>query len=126
MRSDQWSASIPAPPSIAEQRAATQAAGPPTLLPPYAYDPNRGGIAPDPNASPLAAAFLNVICITGAGQLYNGQVAKGILLFIASLFLVGASSGACALLTWPLAIVDAWLIASKRRNGQHVGTWECF
>lgn len=112
----------PAPPVRLEHPATS----PLSISPPYEYTPNDGDIRPDPNTSRFAAAFLNVVCLTGAGQLYNQQVAKGILLFVANAFLAYQTQGVCLLATWPFAISDAWLIASKRRNGRYVGRWECF
>ena len=82
--------------------------------------------------SPGVAVVLNLFCLSGGGQLYNGQTAKGVLGLIASLFVLknifsGGAPGACLWLTWYVAfIVDAYRIASKLQSGKHVGPWELF
>jgi len=83
--------------------------------------------------SPGVAVLLNLFCLSGGGQLYNGQTAKGVLGLIASLFVLkniitgGGPGGACLWLTWYIAfIVDAYRIASKLQSGKHVGPWELF
>ena len=83
--------------------------------------------------SPGVAVVLNLFCLSGGGQLYNGQTAKGVLGLIASLFVLkniitgGGPGGACLWLTWYIAfIVDAYRIASKLQSGKHVGPWELF
>jgi serine/threonine-protein kinase len=82
--------------------------------------------------SPGVAVVLNLFCLSGGGQLYNGQTAKGVLGLIASLFVLknifsGGAPGACLWLTWYVAfIVDAYRIASKLQSGKRVGPWELF
>ncbi len=84
------------------------------------------------NASPALAVFLNMLCLSGFGQIYNGQTAKGLLGLIASVFVMGSifamfPGGACLWLTWYIAfMVDAYRIASKRQSGRPVGSWEFF
>ncbi|WP_375766730.1 serine/threonine protein kinase [Archangium gephyra] len=83
--------------------------------------------------SPGVAVLLNMFCLSGGGQLYNGQTAKGVLGLIASLFVIknmftgGGGPGVCFWLTWYIAfMVDAYRIASKLQSGKHVGPWELF
>ncbi|HYO51767.1 serine/threonine protein kinase [Archangium sp.] len=84
------------------------------------------------DVSPGLAVFLNMLCLSGFGQLYNGQTAKGALGLIASVFVIGSiismgPGGACLWVTWYFAfMVDAYRIASKRQRGQRVGSWEFF
>jgi TM2 domain-containing membrane protein YozV len=64
---------------------------------------------------PWLAAALSLLC--GLGQLYNGQTVKGIVLIalgtaavLSSTLLVGKI---LALMVWPYAIVDAYLVARR-------------
>jgi len=67
---------------------------------------------------PWLAAVLSLIC--GLGQLYNGQVVKGIvLLVLGALAILGWPwlVGKIALpLLWGFAIVDAFLVARRMRH----------
>ena len=82
--------------------------------------------------SPAVAVLLNLFCLSGGGQIYNGQTAKGVLGLIGSLFVIkgiisGGSGGACFWLIWYGAfIVDAYKVAARRQRGWHVGPWEFF
>ena len=64
--------------------------------------------------------------IPGLGQIYNGQVAKGIVLIIANITISSATFGITALIFLIIAIVDAGKIANKINAGQQVGDWEFF
>lgn len=70
--------------------------------------------------SPILAAILSLI-FAGIGQIYNGQVFKGVLFIV-----VQAINGALTtvLIGWPLlfvvglwAIVDAYLVAKRNNAG---------
>ena len=101
---------------------------PSTPDPYYGWQPaqQHGLIAPDRHASPMIAAFVNALfCCNGLGQVINGQVTKGILVFVMHV-LACLICGPFAAVTWIIAIVDAWCIASKRANGHSVGLWEWF
>ena len=63
-------------------------------------------------------AFLLSFLIPGLGQIYNGQVAKGLVLLVLAIFL-------CPIV-WVVSIVDAVMIARKLQQGQAVGEWEWF
>jgi eukaryotic-like serine/threonine-protein kinase len=88
------------------------------------------------DVSPTVAVLLNLFCVSGGGQLYNGQTAKGVLAILMSGFLIRDLSsadglGACFWFTCYLAfyfasMVDAYKIASKRQRGLKVGPWELF
>jgi serine/threonine-protein kinase len=76
--------------------------------------------------------FWSMLCVSGFGQLYNGQTAKGVLGLIGSLLVFVSIiptgfGGACFWLFWYVAfMVDAYSIAAKRQSGRHVGPWEFF
>ena len=73
-------------------------------------------------AIPAALSFF----LTGLGQILNGQVAKGITCLVGSMALGFITLGLSAIVTTPLVIVDAYLIAKKRKEGKQVGEWEFF
>lgn len=82
-----------------------------------------------PNASrpsPFVMALLSGFVFTGLGQMIMGQVKKGSLLLIGSILLALMTGGISLFITWPLTVVDAYLIARKLREGQAVGYWEFF
>ncbi len=74
---------------------------------------------------PWIAALLSFL-VTGVGQMYNGQVTKGIVLLLGQIALTVATSGAAFPVLWIISIVDAALIANKLKQGQAVGEWEFF
>ncbi|AKJ05897.1 serine/threonine protein kinase [Archangium gephyra] len=88
-----------------------------------------------PEGSPAVAVLLNLFCLSGGGQIYNGQTAKGVLGILASIFLIsmmsnggaGGCLGVTGYLTFYVAsIVDAYKVAARRQRGWHVGPWEFF
>lgn len=66
--------------------------------------------------SPSTAAVLSMF-FPGAGQVYNGQVGKGIMLFFATMFTLVAFP--LGLLPWAWSIVDAY--HSARRHNSYYG-----
>jgi TM2 domain-containing membrane protein YozV len=75
---------------------------------------------PDPPAHhsalrPWLAATLSLIC--GLGQLYNGQIVKGVVLLISGIAAVAAwqflLGKMFALILWLYAISDAYLVARR-------------
>jgi serine/threonine-protein kinase len=109
------------PPDVLAPRAA------PALAPRPASAPAQA-VVTGSTPSPAIALLLGLFCIPGVGQMYNGQVLKGIGLLLLGILLMGPmEAGACALVVMlPLLGVDAYRIASKRRNGKQVGSWEFF
>lgn len=83
-------------------------------------------VATIPARNPLFMAFLSGCCAAGLGQVLIGQSAKGVSLIVISLLLGFASSGVASLVLFPLAALDAYLLADKLRNGKTVGMWEFF
>ena len=64
--------------------------------------------------------------LTGLGQIVNGQVIKGIVCFVVPIILGFITLGISVIVTTPLVIIDAYLIAKKRREGNQVEEWEFF
>jgi len=64
---------------------------------------------------PWLAATLSLIC--GLGQLYNGQIVKGVVLLICGIAAVAAwqflLGKILVLILWPYAISDAYLVARR-------------
>ena len=86
-------------------------------------------VAPVSSASPGTALLLSLLCVSGIGQLYNGQTAKGVLaLFLSVFFLAGAMHGGGCLwmIMFPALAIDAYRIAAKKQKGRAVGDWEFF
>lgn len=88
----------------------------------------KGSIAPNPHTSPALATVLSLLCLPGMGQFYNAQFLKGMLALIVTGLAVGTTD--LGILALPLLnilfAVDAHAIATKRQNGEPVGTLECF
>jgi TM2 domain-containing membrane protein YozV len=61
----------------------------------------------DKPKSPGLAAFLSFI-LAGAGQVYNGQIGKGILIFLTSWLII----------PWVIGMFDAYNVAKKIRDGE--------
>lgn len=75
--------------------------------------------------NPALAGILSFL-IVGLGQIYNGQVAKGLALMGAVIALGVLTLCVGSLVVWVVAIVDAIKIAQKLEQGQSVGEWEWF
>lgn len=83
-------------------------------------------IRPSRNALHPAVAGLLSFLLIGLGQMVMGQVGKGVVMLVVALIL-GVLTGCFAcLITFPVSVIDACLIASKLRSGQAVGKWEFF
>ncbi|OMP67032.1 zinc ribbon domain-containing protein [Domibacillus epiphyticus] len=74
---------------------------------------------------PWLMALLSFL-LTGLGQIIMGQGKKGAAILIGSIILGMFTLGVSALLTTPLAIIDAYLIAKKKKEGKEVGDWDFF
>jgi len=83
-------------------------------------------VASDPPKDPLLMALLSGCCLAFLGQLILGQKTKGIVMMIVSAFICVLTLGVGILILYPVAAIDAYLIAKKLKNGQAVGQWEFF
>lgn len=115
-----------------EQRIEHYGSGPIPYQAPSPYQASSEGdwnaslIQPDPSISPMSNALLNLCCISGMGQMANGQAGKAALVFFGSVLLGVITGGASVFVTYPLAAIDAYKIASKLKSGQPVGHWDWF
>ena len=72
--------------------------------------------------NPIIAAVLSLI-VAGLGQIYNGQITKGVLFIIAQIINGALLYVAIGFVTMPLvglwAVIDAYLVA--KRNNERYG-----
>ena len=99
---------------------------------PYAGYPrygHPGSIPPGsiykPGQSVGVAALLSFL-LAGTGQMYNGQIAKGVVLLLGTFILGCATYGAGGIAGFIVAMIDAIMIAHKLNQGRYVGQWEFF
>ncbi len=72
--------------------------------------------------NPIIAAVLSLI-VAGLGQIYNGQITKGVLFIVAQIINGALLYVAIGFVTMPLvgllAVIDAYLVA--KRNNERYG-----
>ena len=72
--------------------------------------------------NPIIAAVLSLI-VAGLGQIYNGQILKGVLFIVAQIINGALLYVAIGFITMPLvglwAVIDAYLVA--KRNNERYG-----
>jgi TM2 domain-containing membrane protein YozV len=83
-------------------------------------------IAPSPARDPGLMAFFSGCCVAGLGQIILGQTAKGSCLMLLAIVLAFVTGCVSSLIVFPLAAIDAFLLADKLRNGKSIGPWEFF
>ena len=76
-----------------------------------------------PPKSPVVALILSLLLLGGAGQIYLGQVTKGIVLIVATVLLSCIGIG---FIIWIVGIIDAYMIGQKLEGGEPVAEWEFF
>lgn len=85
---------------------------------PAGQQPQRPAVVKNPTVAVLLSCL-----VVGLGQMYNGQIVKGIVL-------LGVSIGVCVIfpylscVCWVVAMIDAYKIANKLNDGKTVGEWE--
>ena len=76
--------------------------------------------------SPVLAALLSFLLV-GMGQIYLGQVEKGLcMLAVVLLLIMTAFVGPLGILILVLNVVDAFVLGVKIRRGEAVGKWQFF
>ncbi|MEO7995563.1 MAG: zinc ribbon domain-containing protein [bacterium] len=103
--------------SLPESGAATPE---PHRAPPPAKISARRGILPPPVYAIVSLA------VGGAGQVMLGQTIKGVVMMTVSLTLALLTQGNAAFVLFPIAAIDAFLLARKLNDGLPIGPWECF
>jgi TM2 domain-containing membrane protein YozV len=79
----------------------------------------------DPPKKAFIALLLSMV-VVGVGQMYLGQVFKGLSIFIAAVMMAIVTMGVAALAVWIVAMIDAYIIGKKLERGQPVRRWEWF
>lgn len=87
---------------------------------------NGGQKTIQPSGKSASTAVLLTCLITGLGQMYLGQVLKGVVILLAAFVIAVATAGVGVLVIWIVAMVDASKIGKKLEAGQSVGEWEFF
>ncbi len=77
-----------------------------------------------PPKDPILTVVLSLILAGGAGQIYLGQVKKGILLIVGTV--VGMPLCGVGIIIYAIGVIDAYRIAKKLQGGQPVGDMEFF
>ena len=87
-------------------------------------DPNR--VYPtDPPKSPILACILSLLLV-GLGQMYLGQIAKGLVILAGSVTIAVITFGLSIIPIYLIVMVDAYNIGKKLESGKSVGKWEWF
>lgn len=73
-----------------------------------------------------ALAMILSCLIPGLGQIYNGQIAKGVVIILANILLAFVTFGFSGIIILIVAIIDAGNIAGKINSGRKVDDWEFF
>jgi TM2 domain-containing membrane protein YozV len=79
----------------------------------------------DPPKKAFIALLLSMF-VVGVGQIYLGQVFKGLSIFIAAVMMAIVTMGVAALAVWMVAMIDAYIIGKKLERGRSVRRWEWF
>lgn len=74
---------------------------------------------------PWLMAVLSFL-ILGLGQIILGQTAKGLTILIVGIIVGIITLGISSFITVPISVIDAYLIAKKKKEGKVVGDWEFF
>jgi len=102
---------------------------PPYGHPPAHYHPTPAGdvIQLPPGAhSQVIAVLLAVFCCAFGGQLYNRQYLKAVVMALIAMVCGVVTGGASALITYPVFVADAVLIAGRLHRGEPVRQWQFF
>ena len=73
----------------------------------------------------MTAALLNLL-LCGCGQMYLGQVGKGVVILALCILIGLLTMGIGGFVILFIAIIDAGCIGRKLEHGQSVGEWEWF
>ena len=76
-----------------------------------------------PPKNPIIAAVLSLLLLGGVGQMYIGQMKKGIILIVATVVLSCIGIGVVIPI---LGAVDAYMLADKLQKGEAIGDMQWF
>ena len=77
----------------------------------------------DPPKNAILAAILSLLLLGGVGQIYLGQMKKGIILIVATLILSCIGIG---VLIPIVGAIDAYMMADKLQKGESIGDMQWF
>ncbi len=77
----------------------------------------------DPPKNAILAAILSLLLLGGVGQIYLGQIKKGVILIVATLILSCVGIG---LIIPVLGAIDAYMMADKLQKGETIGDMQWF
>lgn len=97
-----------------------------TALPPLGSGAPVNSPSAKRSHSVVIAVLLNFCCIFGLGQLYNGQAIKGIVMILVSMVCAVITHGVSILVTFPVGVIDAGMIAARIQRGERVSDWQWF
>ena len=75
--------------------------------------------------SAFTATILSCLVI-GLGQMYLGQIMKGVAILLGGIVLSTVTAGILGLPIWIAAMIDAYKIGKRLENGETVGQWQFF
>jgi hypothetical protein len=76
--------------------------------------------------SPGLAVVLSLLFFVFAGQLYNGQYLKAVVFGLVSLVCGAMTGGVSIVITYPVGVIDAGMIAGRLNRGEPVSQWQFF
>jgi TM2 domain-containing membrane protein YozV len=77
----------------------------------------------NPPKNPILAAVLSLLLLGGVGQIYLGQMKKGIILIVATAVLSCIGIG---FIVWIVGVIDAYMLADKLQKGEAIGDMQWF
>ena len=77
----------------------------------------------DPPKNAIIAALLSLILFGGVGQMYLGQVKKGVIIIVATILLSCVGIGFIIPI---LGAIDAYMMADKMQKGESIGDMQWF
>ena len=77
----------------------------------------------DPPKNAILAAILSLLLLGGVGQIYLGQMKKGIILIVATVLLSCIGIGVVIPI---VGAIDAYMLADKLQKGEAIGDMQWF
>jgi TM2 domain-containing membrane protein YozV len=74
----------------------------------------------------VTLAWILSLLLPGVGQIYLGQVVKGIAMIAGGIILTAITGGLAGIVVWFVGVFDAIKIGRKLEAGKSVGEWEFF
>lgn len=75
--------------------------------------------------SPIVAMLLSIVLV-GLGQMINGQLIKGLLMLVTAMVLGALTGGVAGIVIWVISGIDAYICASKLKQGRPIGRFSFF